>query len=142
MYPASANLGTLISVECKPGTMLISRAVSRRSCLRFIRLVALLVRLSENINVLVDLMPVLSKQSSSSSGAVLDMAPVSRIPVLRSVLLWIFRAQCAATLLAGPLTVVAVMAKSTLVVLLSSLSKFSSCSSTRQATSQKPKMDL
>jgi hypothetical protein len=50
---------------------------------------------------------------------------------LRSVRLLIFRAQCAATLLVGPMSVVAFIAQSTL-VFVSSDSDIFSCSSTRQ----------
>ena len=52
-----------------------------------------------------------------SSGAAPDVAPVpvSRIPDLRDHLLANFFAQCAATLLAWPETIVAVMAMSMLV---------------------------
>jgi hypothetical protein len=116
--------------------MFISRAVGHRLCFVSILFVALFVRLSGNMKVFVDASPVSTKHSSSSSGAAPDVAPVSSMPILRSsmpilrsVRLLIFRSQCAATLLVGPMSVVAFIAQSTL-VFVSSDSDFSSCSST------------
>ena len=76
---------------------------------------ALFVCLSGNMQVFLDSSPVSLKASSSSLGAAPDVAPVSRIPNLHDRLLANFCAQCAATLLAWPVTVVAVMAMSLLV---------------------------
>ncbi len=128
VYPASASFGTLTSVECSPGTMFISLAAGRSLCFRCIFFVALFVRLSGNMNVFFDGLPVSSKASSFSSGAALDVAPVSRIPIFCSLLLLTFRAQCAGTLLTGLVAVVAVIALSTLIV--ESISSVSSCSLT------------
>jgi hypothetical protein len=89
--------------------MFIPRAVSLEVVLEFILLVALLVRLSGNMNVLVDVVPVSVKQSCACSGACADVAPVSRIPVLRSFLFIILSPSAADTLLVGLVAGVAVM---------------------------------
>ncbi len=59
-----------------------------------------------------------------------DVIPVSRIPVFCSLLLITFHAQCSATLLTRLVTVVVVIAMSTLIVV--SISNVSFCSMTRQ----------
>ncbi len=114
--------------------MFISLALSRRLCVVSIFFVALFVRLSGNMKILVDDSPVSTKHSASVSGAAPDVAPVSKIPVLPRCLLCVFRAQCAATLLVGPMVDVTVMAKSALVCCCLSEFDLSSCSSTRQAS--------
>ncbi len=95
--------------------MFISLAARRSLCFSSIFFVALFVRLSWNMNVFLDSSPVPSKASLSSLGAAPDVAPVSRIQDLGDHLLASFCAQCAENLLAWPVTVVAVMAMSTLV---------------------------
>ncbi len=130
--PVSASLGTLIRVECSPGTIFNSLAVGQSLCLNSIVLVALQVCLSGSINVLLDVMPVSSRASSSSPGAVPKVAPVSRMPVFLARQLSIFRAQCAATLLTGLMCAIALIAQSILVFSCGVSS--SSCSLTRQVS--------
>ncbi len=112
--------------------MLISLAASRRGWRRSIFLVARCVRLSGSIKILLDGCPESSKNALSSSGAAPDVAPVSNIPAFCARLLNNFRAQCAATVLPG---FVSVTADSSLISLVC-LSWFpsSSCLSTRQVS--------
>ncbi len=100
-YPASASLGTLANGKCRPSRMFISCAAIRQLCLRSIFLVALPVRPSGNMNVFLDILPVLSRSCSSSSRAALDVAPESRKAYRHAFLFANLRAQCAATLLVG-----------------------------------------
>jgi hypothetical protein len=65
--------------------MFISLAAGQSLCFRHIFFVALFVRLSGNMNVFFNSLPVSSKASLSSSGAAPDVAPVSRIPVFFSL---------------------------------------------------------
>ena len=105
VYPASAILGMLINDECMPGTMFISRAPSRSLCRSIIFLVAGAVRRSGNMKIFIDFSPVSSSSSASSSGPAPEVAPESNTPVLLVFLFAIFRAQCAATLLRGLMSV-------------------------------------
>ena len=131
VYPAFAILGRLISEECMPGTMFISRAPSRSLCLSIIFLVAVAVRLSGNMKVFVEISPVSSSSSVSSSGPAPEVAPESSTPVFLVFLFDILRAQCAATLLRRLLSTCADSASSILVFC--SISS-SSCAMTRQAS--------
>ena len=108
--------------------MFISLAAGQSLCFRYIFFIALFVRLSGNMNIFFDSSPVSSKASSSYSGAAPDVAPVSRILVFCSLLLFTFCAQCAATLSIGLVAVVAAIALSTLIA--ESLSSVTSCSLT------------
>ncbi len=92
VYPASASFGMLTRDVCMPGTMFISCAPSRRSCFNLIYLVAVAVRQSGNMKVFVDLSPVSSNSSVSSSGPAPEVAPESNIPVFLVFLFAIFRA--------------------------------------------------
>ena len=134
VYPALASFDMLIRDVCMPGMMFISRAPSRRSCFNIIFLVAVAVRRSGNMKVFVDLSPVSSNSSASSSGPAPEVAPESNIPVFLVFLFAIFRAQCAATLLRLLSPACADKIISTLVGISSrsSSSSFSSCASTRQ----------
>ncbi len=115
VYPASANFGILISAECSPGTMIISRAASRRLCLSSIIFVAFPVCPSGNINVFLEGCPVSIRSGSSSAGAAPEVAPESRKANRLNFLLCSFCAQCAATLLGGLTVTIAYMAFSLLV---------------------------
>ncbi len=134
VYPDAASFGMLTRVVCMPGKMFISCAPSRRSCFNLIFLVAVAVRQSGNMKVFVDLSPVSSNLSVSSSGPAPEVALESNIPVFLVFLFAIFRAQCAATLLRLLLPACADKIISTLVGSSSCPSSFSfsSCASTRQ----------
>jgi hypothetical protein len=97
-------------------------------------LIVLSYCVQEVLRVFVDLSPVSSNSSASSSGPAPEVAPESNIPVFLVFLFAIFCAQCAATLLRLLSPACADNIISMLVGLssCSSLSSFSSCASTRQ----------
>ncbi len=81
MYPWSAIFGTLISVECKLGTMFILPAPAHSLCFSCIVLVAFIFVLFGSMNTLLDGRPVSWKQSMSFSAPAPDVQPVSKMPV-------------------------------------------------------------
>ena len=82
--------------------------------------------------VLLDICPESSKLPSYSTGAAPDVAPLSKMPVFPARLFSTLRAQCAATLLPGHVSVTTDIIMAMLVR--SSLIPISSCSSTRQVS--------
>jgi hypothetical protein len=139
VYPASASLGTLTNAKCsKPGTMFISCAAICRACLRSIFLVAFPVGPSGNMNIFLDMSLVSLRSGSSSSGAALDVAPKSKKAYWHAFLFANLLAQCAATLLVGWPSAIAIMATYPLVWCSCACS---SCSLTRQASGDQ-KLDV
>ncbi len=135
VYPVSANFGMLMimSVECNPGTMFISRASGQSLCLRSIFFIALLILLYGKMNIFFVSLPVSSRASLSSAGAASNIALVYTIPFFFHLLFSSFHTQCTMALLAGLVTTdVKVIVVSILVVIPDS--GVSSCSSTRQVS--------
>ena len=92
MYPCSAIFGTLISDECRFGTMFISPAPARRSCFKRIIFVAGIFVLSGSMNTFFDGRPVSWNNSISISVPAPEVQPVSKMPVLLAIFLFHFSA--------------------------------------------------
>jgi hypothetical protein len=84
--------GTLISEECRFGTMFISPAPVQRLCFKRIIFVASIFVLSGSMNTFLDGRPVSWNNSISISAPAPEVQPVSKMPVLLAIFLFHFSA--------------------------------------------------